>query len=61
MEKIRVETKKHIDIMYLDQLIDTVSEVMTSGYGKVNFEVSVQGGNITMITITRSVTKKVEE
>ena len=58
---IPVEVEKHMDILYLTDLIDEVSNVIKEGYGEVNFRILVKGGKITMVSVSKTTTHMVNE
>lgn len=59
--KIIVPTpEKYLDVLNLGKFVDIVSELLQTGFGEATCRIQVQSGNITMISISKTETIKVE-
>lgn len=54
-----VDAQKYLDALSLGEFIESVTEVMKRGWGKVTFEVTVIDGNVKTVTITKQNTLRV--
>lgn len=48
------------DILKLSKVIELVGELLNQGYGEVNFRVVVQGKKITLLSIGKTETIKID-
>lgn len=56
---IVLDPEKYLDVLSLGEFIELVGEVMERGYGKVTFEVLIQGGKVKTVILTKQNTIRV--